>query len=72
MSMTPYELDGLIKRMRSGETLTTREAVAEEITTDSAVEQIMALAEKRHPWIDSDDASKMFQIIADWLRGETS
>lgn len=49
----------------------TLSAVADLLQDDKNVEQIMALAEKRHPWIDSDDASKMFDVIADWLRSRS-
>lgn len=47
-----------------------RSEAAYEIEKDENYRQIMALARKRWPMIDEDEADKMVFVIADWLRGE--
>lgn len=46
-----------------------RSEVADEIEKDHNYFQIMDLAEKKYPMIDTDDADKMLGVVIDWLRG---
>jgi hypothetical protein len=47
-----------------------REEAAYEIEKDENYRQIHALAIKKYPFLDVDDADKMLFVITDWLRGE--
>lgn len=47
-----------------------RPEAAHEIEKDENYFQIMALARKKWPMIDEEDADKMLFVITDWLRGE--
>jgi hypothetical protein len=47
-----------------------RSEAAYVIEKDENYNAIMALARKKYPLLDMEDADKMLFVITDWLRGE--